>query len=79
MEDHSGAGIHLQAQEDSASEHMDMLGRDCEPWEDPWEDPTLEQIYWKDLWPHGGPRLEQPIPEGLDYVEGTHTGAVSEL
>jgi len=26
----------------------------------------------------GGPTLEQPVPEGLHPVEGTHTGAVPE-
>ena len=31
---------------------------------------------WQDLWPCGGPTLEQPVPEGLHPMESTHTGAV---
>ena len=27
---------------------------------------------------HGGPTLEQSVPEGLHHVEGTHAGAVCE-
>lgn len=35
--------------------------------------------YWKfPLWPRGELTLEQPVPEGLHTVEGTHTGAVHE-
>ncbi|KAJ7416059.1 hypothetical protein BTVI_36392 [Pitangus sulphuratus] len=43
----------------------------------PWrEKPMLEQICWQDLWPHGGPRLEQSVPEGPHHVEMTHSEAV---
>ncbi|GAB0184410.1 zinc finger and BTB domain-containing protein 5 [Grus japonensis] len=48
-------------------------------WQDPWrEEPRLEQVCWQDLWPHGGPTLEQSTPEGLHSVEGTHVRAVHE-
>ena len=44
---------------------------------DPWrEEPTLEQVCWQGLWPHGGPTLEQPVPEGLHPVEGIYSGVV---
>jgi len=47
--------------------------------QDPWrEEPTPEQACWQDLWPHGGPMLERPVPEGLYPVEGTHAEAVHE-
>ena len=29
------------------------------------EEPKLEQVCWQGLCPHGGPTLEQPVPEGL--------------
>ena len=32
----------------------------------------------QDLWPHRVPTLEQPVPEGLHPVEGTHAGVVCE-
>jgi len=46
---------------------------------DPWrEAPTPKQVCWQGLRPHGGPTLEQPIPEGLHPVGRTHAGAVHE-
>ncbi|GAB0181795.1 EH domain-containing protein 4 [Grus japonensis] len=45
----------------------------------PWrEEPTLEQVCWQDFWPHGGPMLEQSVPEGLHPMGETHAGAVHE-
>ena len=45
----------------------------------PWrEEPRLEQVCWQGLWPHGGPTLEQPIPEGWHPLGRTHAGAVRE-
>ena len=38
----------------------------CQDPADPWRaEPMLEQVCWYDLWPCGGPTLEQPVPEGL--------------
>ena len=46
---------------------------------DPWrEEPMPKQVCWQGLWPHGGPTLEQPVPEGLHPMEGTYIGAVRE-
>ena len=45
---------------------------------DPWREEPTEQVFWQDLWPRGGPTLEQSAPEGLHAVEGTHAGAVCE-
>ncbi|OPJ81253.1 hypothetical protein AV530_009472 [Patagioenas fasciata monilis] len=42
------------------------------------EKPMLEQVFWQDLWPHGGSTLEQSVPEGLHPVERTHVGEVCE-
>jgi len=42
------------------------------------EEPMPEQVCWQGLSPHRGPRLEQPVPQGLLPVEGTHAGAVCE-
>ena len=43
----------------------------------PMDDPTPEQVgARRRLCPRGGPTLEQPVPEGLQPVEGTHAGAV---
>ena len=47
---------------------------------DQWrEEHMLEQVCWQDLWPRGGPTLEQSVPEVWHFVEGTHTGAFNEL
>jgi len=42
------------------------------------KDPMMEQVFWQDLWPRGGPMVEQSVPEGLHPMEGTDTGAVIE-
>ncbi|GAB0188269.1 EH domain-containing protein 4 [Grus japonensis] len=52
-----------------------LLAGPLAPWR---QDTMLEQVCWQDLWPHGGPTLEQSGPEGLHPMEGTHTGAVCE-
>ncbi|GAB0181827.1 zinc finger and BTB domain-containing protein 5 [Grus japonensis] len=91
MEDDGGADIHLQPVEDPTPEQVDVPKGGCDPVGSPhwskllagpvtlWrEEPTLEQVCWQDLWPRGGPMLEQSAPEGLHPMEGTHTGAVHE-
>jgi len=91
MEVHEGAKTHLQPREDPTPEQGDVPEGGCGPVEiprwsrllaelvDPWrEKPVLEQVCWQDLWPHGGPTLEQSVPDGLHSVEGTHAGAVHE-
>ena len=50
-----------------------LLAGPVAPWR---EEPT--QVCWQDLWPRGGPTLEQPVPEGLHPVEGIHTAAICE-
>jgi len=46
---------------------------------DEWrEEPMLEQVSWQGWWPHGGPTLEQSVPEGLHPVGRTHVGVVRE-
>lgn len=52
-----------------------LLSGPVAPW---WVKPMLEQVYWQDLWPRGGPTLEQSVPEGPYPMEVTHTGAVHE-
>lgn len=39
----------------------------------PWEEQgALEEICWQDLWSHGGPVLQQPLPEGLVPIGAIH-------
>ncbi|RMC04876.1 hypothetical protein DUI87_18050 [Hirundo rustica rustica] len=38
----------------------------------------VEQVYWQNLWPRGRPTLEQSVPEGLQAMEWTYTGAGQE-
>ncbi|GAB0205574.1 zinc finger and BTB domain-containing protein 5 [Grus japonensis] len=52
-----------------------LLAGPVAPWR---EEPTPEQVCWQDLGPHGGPMLEQSVPEGLHPVGETHAGAVGE-
>ena len=40
--------------------------------------PTEEQTALRRLWSHGRPILEQPVPDGLHAMEGTHSGAGEE-
>ncbi|KAK4810960.1 hypothetical protein QYF61_014432 [Mycteria americana] len=89
MEVHGGADIHLQSMEDPMPEQVDAPKGGCDPVESLcWsrllaepvnprrEETMLEQGCWQDLWPHGGPTLEQSIPEGLHPMERAHAGAV---
>ena len=50
-------------------------------WQEVWPDgeqPMLEQVSWQGLWSHGGPTLEQSVPEGLHPMERTHSEAAHE-
>ena len=89
MQVHGGADIHLQLVQDPTSEQEDVSEGGCDPVDRlHWsrlltgpvtvqrEEPTLEQVCWQGS--HGGPTLEQSVPEGLHPVEGTHAGAVDE-
>ncbi|KAK4830792.1 hypothetical protein QYF61_013625, partial [Mycteria americana] len=90
MEVIGGADIHLQPVEDPTLKQADMPWRKLQPVENPCqrrllagtvapgEEPTLEKVFWQDLWPCGGPTLEQSVPEGLHPVERTRAGTVLE-
>ncbi|GAB0208778.1 AN1-type zinc finger protein 5-like [Grus japonensis] len=70
LEVNGGVDIHLQPMEDHTPEQVDAPEGGCDPVESPhWsrllagpathgEEPTLEQVFWQDLWPSGGPTLE---------------------
>ncbi|GAB0181367.1 epimerase family protein SDR39U1 [Grus japonensis] len=67
---HGGADIHLQPTEDPTSEQAP--GRTCGPWRGAHAGAGL--LAGKVA--HGGPTLEQSVPDGLHPVERTHTRAV---
>jgi len=91
MEVHGGADLHLQPMEGTPRRSRGMPEGGCDPmgslrwsrflpgpvasWR---KEPTPEQVCWQGLCPRGGPTLEQPVPEGLHPVGGTHAGAVVE-
>ena len=77
VEVHGGADLHLQPVETPHQSRWvpeggcDPMGSSCwsrlppgpvAPWR---EEPTLDQVCWQGLWTHGGPTLEQPVPEAL--------------
>ncbi|GAB0180858.1 disks large 2 [Grus japonensis] len=84
IEVHGEADRHLQPMEDPTLEQVETPEGGCDPmgsprWSRllagpvaPWrKEPTVEQVCWQDLWPRGGPTLEQFAPEELGR---THDG-----